>query len=657
MFRSSRSRPASGEATVRTPPSATEIRRLLGYVAPYRRYMVIASVGLVGGAALGLVFPWIMQNLVDAVLGQHNLAELNRITLVLIGTFLVRGVFYYIQNYALAFAGERIVVDLRREVYAHLHDLSLRFFSDRRVGELVSRLSSDVTLVRTALTNNVAQVLSQALTFAGSLALMLVLNWRLTLFILLLAPLVAVAGALFGQQLRRLSTQVQDQLAEGTAMAEEALSGVRVVKAFTREGYEADRYGEQMERAFSATMALTRVRSAFGPLITFLAFGALAGVLWFGGREVLAGRLTAGALIAFLVYGINIAAAVGSFTSLYGQLQEALGASRRIFELLDETPEIRSAPGAQPLAASSGRVTFEGVWFAYPGDLTPPAPLLPSAPLRGSATLREGGSNATDDGRKAGESQADQDGRRPGEPVLRNINLEIAPGEALALVGPSGAGKSTLFNLIPRFYDPTQGALCVDGHDLRSVTLESLRAQIGIVPQETHLFSGTVRENLRYGKLDASEAELVAAARAANADEFIERLPRGYDTLVGEKGVKLSGGQRQRVAIARAILKDPRILLLDEATSSLDSESEALVQEALERLMQGRTTVMIAHRLSTVQRAHRIAVLEAGRLVGLGTHEALLAEGGLYARLYKMQFRPVESSGQQSEVGLETAGA
>jgi subfamily B ATP-binding cassette protein MsbA len=677
MFRSSRSRPASGEATVRTPPSATEIRRLLGYVAPYRRYMVIASVGLVGGAALGLVFPWIMQNLVDAVLGQHNLAELNRITLVLIGTFLVRGVFYYIQNYALAFAGERIVVDLRREVYAHLHDLSLRFFSDRRVGELVSRLSSDVTLVRTALTYNVAQVLSQALTFAGSLALMLVLNWRLTLFILLLAPLVAVAGALFGRQLRRLSTQVQDQLAEGTAMAEEALSGVRVVKAFTREGYEADRYGEQMERAFSATMALTRVRSAFGPLITFLAFGALAGVLWFGGREVLAGRLTAGALIAFLVYGINIAAAVGSFTSLYGQLQEALGASRRIFELLDETPEIRSAPGAQPLAAVSGRVTFEGVWFAYPGDLTPPAPLLPSAPLRGSATLREGGRKTgvdspaalpvTEEGRKRGVdspvtlslteggSKIEHDGRKPGEPVLRDINLEIAPGEALALVGPSGAGKSTLFNLIPRFYDPTRGALCVDGHDLRSVTLESLRAQIGIVPQETHLFSGTVRENLRYGKLDASEAELVAAARAANADEFIARLPQGYDTLVGEKGVKLSGGQRQRVAIARAILKDPRILLLDEATSSLDSESEALVQEALERLMQGRTTVMIAHRLSTVQRAHRIAVLEAGRLVGLGTHEALLAEGGLYARLYKMQFRSAEVGGQISDTTLPTS--
>jgi subfamily B ATP-binding cassette protein MsbA len=660
MFRPSRPQSTGNNERSRTPPSACEVRRLLRYVVPYRRYMVIASVGLFGGAALGLVFPWIMLNLVDAVLAQHNLAELNRITLVLIGTFLARGLFYYIQNYALAYAGERIVVDLRREVYAHLHDLTLRFFNDRRVGELVSRLSSDVTLVRTALTNNVAQVLSQVITFAGSLALMLVLNWRLTLFILVLAPLVALSGALFGRQLRKLSTQVQDQLAEGTAMAEEALSGARVVKAFTREGYEADRYGAQMERAFSATMALTRVRSAFGPLITFLAFGALAGVLWFGGREVLAGRLSAGALIAFLVYGINIAGAVGSFTRLYGQLQEALGASRRIFELLDETPEIRSAPGAQPLPAAAGRITFDQVSFAYArGAVNGDEPPAQTAGGRGRRTKDESaGQSAPDQARRtrngrergtndqAAGSSAKDEALKPAQIVLEDVNLEIEPGEALALVGPSGAGKSTLFNLIPRFYDPTQGSICVDGRDLRQVTLESLRAQIGIVPQETHLFSGTVRENLRYGKLDATDEELVEAARAANAEEFIARLPQGYDTLVGEKGVKLSGGQRQRVAIARAILKDPRILLLDEATSSLDSESEGLVQEALARLMQGRTTVMIAHRLSTVHRAHRIAVLEEGKLIALGTHAELLAAGGLYARLYRMQFKRSEVGGE-----------
>ncbi len=576
-----------------TRPSAGEIRRLFGYLNPYRGQMVIAIIGLTGGSALGLVFPFIMQNLVDAVLTAGRVAELDRITLLLILTFLIRSVFYYFQGYALSYIGERVVVDLRRETYAHLHRLSVRFFADRRVGELVSRLSSDVTLIRAALTNNVATVLSQTLTFVGSLALMLWLNWRLTLFILALAPLIGISGAVFGAQLRKLSTQVQDQLADGTALAEEALSGTRVVKAFAREPYEVGRYSDQMEQTFQATLRLTLVRSAFGPLITFFAFGALAGILWFGGQEVLAHRLSAGALIAFLVFGINIAASLGAFTGLWAQIQEAVGASRRIFELLDEQPEIADALNARPLPAVQGRLTFDSVSFSYPGT----------------------------------------------DRVLRDITLEIQPGEVLALVGPSGAGKSTLFNLIPRFYDPTSGRVCVDGHDLHAVTLDSLRGQIGLVPQETQLFSGTVRENLRYGKLDAADSELEAAARAANAEEFIARLPKGYDTLVGEKGVKLSGGQRQRIAIARALLKDPRLLLLDEATSSLDSESEGLVQEALERLMKGRTTVIIAHRLSTVQKANRIAVLEAGRLVELGTHAELLAREGLYARLYRMQFR------------------
>ncbi len=593
MFSSFRRPARSSPNEPFTPPSREQIYRLFRYLRPYTGRMTIAVIALLFGAATGLIFPWLMQNLVDAVLAQNNLAELNRITFILIATFLIRSVFYYFQGYNLSYIGERIVVDLRRETYEHLHRLSLRFFADRRVGELVSRLSSDVTLVRAALTNNVATVLSQALTFVGSLVLMLALNWRLSLFILLVAPLIAVSGAILGAQLRKLSTSVQDQLADGTALAEEALSGVRVVKAFAREPHEVNRYAAQMERAFGATMRLTVVRSAFGPLMSFFGFGALAGVLWFGGREVLADRLTGGALIAFLVYGINIAASLGAFTALYSQIQEALGASRRIFELLDEDPEIKDVPGASRLPSVSGRVTFERVSFNYPGT----------------------------------------------DRVLHDIELEIQPGEVLALVGPSGAGKSTLFNLIPRFYDPTHGAVRVDDHDLRGVTLASLRGQIGLVPQETQLFSGTVLENLRYGKLDATETELTAAARAANAEEFILRLPQRYDTLVGEKGVKLSGGQRQRIAIARALLKDPRLLLLDEATSSLDSESEGLVQEALERLMQNRTTVIIAHRLSTVHKANRIAVLDAGRLVDLGNHAELMGREGLYARLYKMQFK------------------
>jgi subfamily B ATP-binding cassette protein MsbA len=574
-------------------PSIQETRRLLAYLKPYKKPMGIAIVALIFGAILGLVFPWILQNLVDAVFVQNNQQLLNQITLILIVTFLIRSVFYYFQVYFLSYVGERIVVDLRTQVYEHLHLMSLGFYSERRVGELVSRLTSDVTIVRSALTNNVATVLSQSLTFIGSFVLMLVLNFTLTMYILLVTPIIIGLGAVFGARLRRLSTDVQDELADSTAMAEEALSSVRVVKSFTREPYEVGKYDDQVDRTFRVVMKQTRLRAAFGPLVSFFGFAAITGVLWVGGKEVLSGRLTAGALIAFLVYGINIAASLGSFTSLYTQLQEAAGATRRLFDILDTQPDIRDMPQALELSRISGNIRFEDVSFAYEGS----------------------------------------------DRVLYRINLNIQPGEVLALVGPSGAGKTTLFNLIPRFYDPTQGQIFLDGIDLAGIQLKSLRGQIGLVPQETQLFSATIRENILYGRLNATEDEIFAAAEAANASEFIDRLPDDYDTQVGEKGIKLSGGQRQRIAIARAILRDPRILLLDEATSSLDSESEGLVQEALTRLMEGRTTIMIAHRLSTVQMADRIAVIDRGHLVELGAHEELMQLDGLYAKLYKMQFR------------------
>lgn len=568
------------------------LRRLLAYVKPYTGRMVVAFFALIVTTLIGLVFPYVIQNLIDGVLATGDLALLNRIALGLVALFVLRFFFGFLEQYLLSFVGERVVVDLRLALYRHLHTLSVSFFNDRRSGEIVSRLASDVTLVRTALTNNLAAVIGQALTLVGALVIVITINWRMTLFILLLAPAMGLIAAFFGRMVRRISTEVQDELASASTIVEEVVQTIRVVKSFVREAFEVKRYGDAMERTFAASMRLTRVRAAFGPLIFSILFLSIVGVLWFGGREVIAGRLTAGGLTSFLFYLMFIAGSFGAFTGLYTQLQEALGATRRIFEILDTEPEVQDKPGALVLEKVEGRITFDNVSFTY-------------------------------------DERAD---------VLNGISLDVKEGEVLALVGPSGAGKSTVINLITRYYDPTEGRILIDCHDLRDVTQYSLRRQIAIVPQETILFGGTIRENILYGKLDATEEELIAAAKAANAHDFIMELPDQYETIVGERGIKLSGGQRQRVAIARAILKDPRILLLDEATSSLDSESEGLVQEALERLMRGRTTIIIAHRLSTVQIANRVAVLDRGRLVELGTPDELLAADGLYARLYRMQF-------------------
>lgn len=568
--------------------------RVLAYVRPYRRWMVVSVFALLFSISLGLILPLVVRNLVDVVLINRNLTRLNQLALGLMAVFIVQAIFSFAHQLSLAYVGERAIADIRIQVFSHLQRLSLKFYADHRTGEIVSRLTNDVSLLQEAITSNVVALLRQCLTLVGAAVLLFFLNWQLTLLILVGIPIITLTMVALGRRIRWAAKAVQDALAEAANVVEETTSGVRIVQSFAREAYEIGRFTAKVNDTLNAALRRARISAVLGPIIGFLAFASITLTLWFGSYQVLQGQLTAGGLVAYLVYTLMVASPIASLAGLYAQFQSALGATERVFGLLDTVPDIADRPGATPLPPVAGQVTFAGVSFDY-----------------GTAV-----------------------------PVLKNVSFSVQPGQVVALVGPSGAGKTTLVNLIPRFYDVTAGCVLIDGCDVRDVTLSSLRDQIGIVPQETILFSDTVLANIRYGKLDATQTEIEAAAVAANAHQFIlEDLPAGYETLVGERGVKLSGGQRQRVAIARAILKDPRILILDEATSSLDSESESLVQEALERLMNGRTSFVIAHRLSTVLNADWIVVLDKGQVVEQGTHSDLLQNSdGLYYRLYQMQF-------------------
>ncbi|ADH62908.1 ABC transporter related protein [Allomeiothermus silvanus DSM 9946] len=573
-----------------------QLRRLLAYTRPYRTELSVAIIATLIGSAFGLLFPLVIGRLVDASflrIGSADTTVLDRTVLILIGVFALQAFFTAVQSYLLSRVGEGVVADLRRTVYRHLLTLSPRFFETRKTGEITSRLTSDISTVQGVVSSALVQIFSQTLTLVGTVIILFVTNWRLSLLMLSIVPVVVLAAFYFGRLLRKVSKEFQDRVADANARAEEAIGGIRVVQAFTAEPLEARTYADLIGASFKVALRRARIRAIFNPVVFFAMFTAIGIVLWYGGRLVIAGELTPGQLVAFLVYTFSVAGAVGAFSGLFSQFQEALGASSRIFELLDEKSDLPEPANPLKLGSVRGEVRFEQVSFGY------------------------------------GERGV----------VLEDVSLAAQPGEVVALVGPSGAGKSTLISLIPRFYDPTAGRILLDGVDIRDLTLYDLRSNIALVPQETQLFSGTVAENIRYGKPGASDAEVIEAAKAANAHEFITSFPDGYATIVGERGIKLSGGQRQRVAIARALLKNPRILILDEATSSLDSESEALVQEALEVLMQGRTTFVIAHRLSTIRSADKIVVLEAGRIVQQGTHQELLAAGGLYKELYELQFR------------------
>jgi ABC transporter fused permease/ATP-binding protein len=616
-----------------TAQTLRDAARLAGYLWPYRFKFGAALLFLLLSSLLGLAFPYVTGTLVDGALA-HQAGpapwdrDINLITLALLGVLAGQAALSFLQSLWFTEVGERSLADLRRDTYARLVRLPMAFHTKRRVGELSSRIAADLSQIQGTLIGSFPDFLRQVATLVGGVALIAWTSWRLTLVMLASLPALIAVAVLFGAALRRISKEAQDRLAESNVIVEETLQGIASVKAFSNERFEEGRYRGSLDTFLKAVIRGAWYRGAFISFVVFALFGAIVVVLWYGARQVQAGELSAGELTRFMLYTLFVGGAMGSFAELYSQIQRTLGATQRVRELLREEPEEDEVAALAAAAAQSpaaprrlrGDVVFESVGFSYPS-------------------------------RKEVE-------------VLRGVSLEAHAGQRVALVGPSGAGKSTVVALLLRFYEPGQGRVLIDGRDARDYGLHELRSQMAIVPQDVLLFGGTIAENIAYGRPGATEEEVVEAARKANAHDFISSFPEGYQTRVGERGIQLSGGQRQRVAIARAILRDPAILILDEATSSLDSESESLVLQALDRLMQGRTALIIAHRLSTVRRADCIYVLKEGRTVERGTHDELVAqEGGLYRTFSRLQLEhpePLhlgpEEDGWPAEAPLPPAG-
>ncbi len=571
--------------------------RSLKYVKAYwqRALAAIICTGIASGCTAYL--PWVIKDMVDQVLRDKDTSMLNYIVISIVVVFIIRGISYYGQSYLMNYVGQRVIIDIRREVFEKLQRLSLSFYDKNKTGTIMSYVTNDVNALQSAMVENVVEMFTESVILIVSIVMMLYLDWKLFLVTFATFPVVLWFIDSFGKRIRKSGSRIQEATADITSVLQEVASSPRVIKSFVREEYEVKRFEKENMNNFHANMKYAQLSSTLTPTIEFVAAVGVSIILWYGGNSVINGSITAGSLVAFLTYAVNISNPIKRLSRVIGNIQKALAAAQRVFDVLDLPEIIKNAPDAKVLPPVKGDVRFENVSFAY----------------------------------------------NSGDEVLNNISFDVKPGEMIAFVGPSGAGKSTIASLLPRFYDVTSGEILIDGQNIREVTLNSLREQVGIVPQETVLFNGTVYDNILYGRLDATAEEVEAAAKAANAHNFIMGLPNGYQTMLGDRGVNISGGQRQRISIARAILKNPQILILDEATSALDTESERVVQEALDRLMIGRTSFVIAHRLSTIKNADKIMVLEKGQLVEQGTHDELMAMDGLYAHLYKIQYRSKEA--------------